>query len=106
MFNCTKKEIEKPPTPLKSITLKASKSIVLTSQKITFSVIGNDGYDITDKTTIKVGGKIVSANYTTTTSGNYTAKATYEGFSSSINFSVKDPHYTTKILVEDYTKVT
>lgn len=72
-----------PPAEVKA-TLTASKTTLLAdgTDEITFTVINQDGKDVTSGSVIKVNGNVVSNPYKTTEEGNHTVVAVYNNVQS------------------------
>ncbi len=71
--------------PIKSITLSADETATSPNKKITFTVKGDNGKDVTAESKIYINDSEISKNeYTPTKDGTYNVKATYKDLTSNV----------------------
>ena len=93
---------------LTSINLSSNSQSYFLGDLVEFSVIGNDGIDLTDQSTISiVGDSDLSSNiYATSAEGMFSFVATYQDFTSAvydIDVLPAPTRFNQNVLIEDYT---
>ena len=93
---------------LTSINLSSNSQSYFLGDLVEFSVIGNNGIDLTDQSTISIlGGSNLSSNiYATSAEGMFSFVATYDDFTSvvyDINILPAPTRFNQNVLIEDYT---
>ena len=93
---------------LTSINLSSNSQSYFLGDLVEFSVIGNDGNDLTDQSTISIVGDsdLFSNIYATSAEGMFSFVATYQDFTSAvydINVLPAPTRFNQNVLIEDYT---
>lgn len=102
LASCNNEDISK----ITMIEVKSSVAEVLVGNNFVFSVVANNGENVTSNATFKVNGNAISGNeYTAVTSGDYSVEAVFEDFQSQLLTvrAVNPSIYSQKVLIEDYT---
>lgn len=90
-----------------TITLSADVKELYPNETVTFTVVGDNGADLTSTSTISVDGNVITGkSYVVTTIGTISAMATYENLTSNtIDIKVNEAplRFTKNVLIEDYT---
>jgi hypothetical protein len=89
-----------PKTDISSIKISASKSEIEVGQSLTFTVTGNEGSNLTNKSKIYINGSEISGtSYTPIEKGSITVSATYNSLSSNSLIIKIEPKPVTSIKV-------
>lgn len=110
LFSCTKTEDEVSVNQeVTGISLSSSQTNLAVGNSVTFNVTSNFGSDLTDESVILVNDEPISGNtYTFTQVGNYSIKASYSTFQSSVisitvsEESIATNQFVSRVLVEEY----
>lgn len=110
LFSCTKTEDEVSVNQeVTGIILSSSQTNLAVGNSVTFNVTSNFGSDLTDESVILVNDEPISGNtYTFTQVGNYSIKASYSTFQSSVisitvsEESTNTNQFVSRVLVEEY----
>jgi thiol-disulfide isomerase/thioredoxin len=93
---------------LTSINLSSNSQSYFLGDLVEFSIIGNNGIDLTEQSTISIlgGGNLSSNIYATSAEGKFSFIATYDDFTSvvyDINILPAPTRFNQNVLIEDYT---
>jgi thiol-disulfide isomerase/thioredoxin len=93
---------------LTSINLSSNSQSYFLGDLVEFSIIGNNGIDLTEQSTISIlgGGNLSSNIYATSAEGMFSFIATYDDFTSvvyDINILPAPTRFNQNVLIEDYT---
>lgn len=106
--NCSKDEgNEESGNKITNVTIQTSAAEVFVDETVTFTVVGDNGVDLTSTSTISVDGSVITGkSYIVTRVGTIRVKATYENLTSNtIDIKVNEapPRFIKNVLIEDYT---